>query len=336
MGEKRGWQDYQNARGLFPAAIASENQLMQELFWIRDNYYIWLSLDGERKELMTRGFQSLFDVHKEKISIHTAKKPREEWEYIHPLYKLEDNFYEINHNVPLEKQIGWPWVQNDSIGNLLEILSFTEDFQRASLLVDYLRTIEYYSCPDSGFWERGKELRSSSIAACIRGLQAFQEKFSYDQQNLIEQGYKTLRGIFPKETPTRNEDLALLSLIYPGKLDEHYLPEGFKEKVISQVQPLIGERGLKRYLGDEWAGKEGIFLNEGEEMEWTLGLPWMYLATREEKYFMKAKEIKEKLEYLPEGFVRGEPNCTRCLFMSEAFYSLAEKAFHENSVAVSA
>ena len=45
-------QSYQHDNGLFPAAINSQNKLMNENFWIRDNYYLYLAANKYTKDWM--------------------------------------------------------------------------------------------------------------------------------------------------------------------------------------------------------------------------------------------------------------------------------------------
>ncbi len=312
-------EEYQDINGLFPASPNSENPEMRN-FWIRDNYYIYLAVDKETKEKMIKAFQNIVDYLKNLGKFDY--KPTQDWMHIHPRYNK--NLKEISG--------GWSWVQNDSVGNLLEILSDAEDLERAKLIVDYLENIKYWDCADYGFWEEGpKEVRSSSLAACIRGLENYCKKFRKTEntkslKQLIEKGYESLYKILPNETKSRKYDLALLSLLWPKQI----VSKNIKEKIIANVQlHLEKPLGVIRYEGDTWSGKNNK-LRKGEEMAWPLGLIWLYLITGEKRYFVRVARIKQKLGTIPEGIIEGLPNCTPRLLWAEAMYKLATEKFERS------
>lgn len=306
----------QHENNLFSAAINSKNELMNKYFWLRDNYYIYLALNSASKLKIIKAFQKITDYNKKLKKFDYP--PSTDSEHIHPVYN--ENLEEITGE--------WAFVQNDSAGNMLEILSEAKDKYRADLIIRYLATIEFWNCPDSGFWEEGKELRSSSLAACLRGLESYENNFGDNKKTreMLNKGYKSLKNLLPNETPARSSDIALLSLIYPDKLNHSIITRDLKQKIIENVMPLVGEYGVKRYLGDKWDGIDWS-LGEEKEMQWTMGLPWLYLCTGQKEYFEKAREIRIKYRTMPEGIVDGKPNCTSCLLWSEAIYRIAEKKF---------
>ncbi len=309
----------QHKNNLFPAAIGSKNELMNKYFWLRDNYYVYLALNSTPKLKIIKAFQKITDYNKKLEKLDYT--PLIDSEYIHPVY-----------NEKLEKITEeWAFVQNDAVGNLLEVLSEAKgkhhaDKYHADKLAKYLAAIEFWNCPDSGFWEEGKELRSSSLAACLRGLESYRNNFGDNKKTreMLNKGYESLKNLLPNETPARSSDLALLSLIYPGKLNHNIITKELKQKIIENIMPLVGDYGIIRYPGDKWDGINWS-LGEGKEMQWTMGLPWLYLCTGQKEYFEKAREIRIKYRTMPEGFIDGEPNCTPFLIWSEAMYKLAEK-----------
>lgn len=305
-------EQYQDSNGLFPASPNSENPEMRN-FWIRDNYYIYLAVNKDVKKKMVLAFQKIIDYLQELKKFNC--KPTEDWMYVHPRY--DKNLKEIPGN--------WGWLQNDATGNLLEILSEARDSKRTKLIVNYLDAIEYWKCKDYGFWEEWpKELRSSSLAACVRGLDACLKNIKDDSQvkELINNGYNSLFSILPNETESRKHDLALLSLIYPKQI----VSNPMKEQIIKRVQSLEGHWGIKRYFGDTWNGKSNS-LGLGREMQWNF-LSWLYLCTGNKLDFLRAKENLEKFGAC-EGVVEGEKNCTSNLLWVLAMYKLAEKKFKE-------
>ncbi|MCK5612455.1 hypothetical protein KAR91_61855 [Candidatus Pacearchaeota archaeon] len=328
-------EDYLDDNNLFPASIGSNNELMNILFWTRDNYYIWLAMDGPIKDKMTEAFQGIFDYNK------LFKKfdyiPKEEKHFINPLHTK--NIQEIGG--------GWAFIQTDTYGNLLEIFSKTNDKSRSDTMLKYLEDITFWQRPDYGFWECFRaELHASSLAACLRGIQEYESNFgkTSNSEKIKYLGMGSLSAVLQKgEAHTREKDLATLSLLYPGNLPEEIITPEIKKKIISDVKDLEGEFGFKRYFNDIWDGKtqyDGCknhpeFI-QGTEMQWTLGLPWMALVTGDESYLKRTKAIKDKYGTLPEGFVpidrndlsKGwQPNGTPCLFWSEAMYKLAKKKF---------
>ncbi len=320
MIKKFNFKKYQNKKnGLFPASIKSKNNLMKKIFWIRDNYYIYLAVEDDLKKKMIRGFQKIIDNNIKKIKLHSKEKPTKDYMHIHPRYN--EDLKEI--------QEPWGWVQNDAIGNLLEVLSNIKDKDRAELLVSYLNTIEFWKCPDFGFWEEGpKQIRSSSLASCIRGLESFQTNISNNKklEKIIDLGYKTIYEIIPKETKKREHDLALLSLIYPKQI----ISTAIKNRIITNVQCLEGHWGVKRYFKDSWNGNEKN-QTEKNRMQWVIGLPWLYLCTQKIDYLLRAIELKKEFySCLPEGIINGEPNKTD-LIWSEAMYKLAVDKYEKEN-----
>ena len=95
-----------------------------------------------------------------------------------------------------------------------------------------------------------------------------------------------------------------------------------KKEIITKVRSLEGEYGVKRYIGDDWNGKEDK-LGLGNEMLWGLGSPWLYLTTGNKKDLEKSRNIVKKFGYV-EGVVDGEANCTQLLWFM-AKHILAEK-----------
>ena len=325
-------ENYQSENGLFPAAINSKHRVMNENFWIRDNYYIYQAVSEPTKEKMLNGFRAIFDIHANKIIYHGNKKPTEDWMYIHPLYNIK--LEEITN-----ERFGWPWVQHDCVGNLLEIFSQTknpEDKERAKVLIDYLYNIEIWDNPDYGFWERGpKEIRASSMAAVLRGVEEFKRNHKTNKaiqdktRRIISNCYNSLDSVrYDGESALHKADLALLSLIWPGKLNEKVINNDVKKNIIQFVKPLVGGYGIKRYIGDDWNGitdRKKDFQPGKNEMEWAMGLPWLYLSTKDKKYLDQIREIKKEFGTIPEGFIDEMPNCTPCLLWAEVMSKLAEK-----------
>ena len=269
---------------LFPA-VPGRKDVMGNV-WIRDNYYIYHSASDKTKKRIFRGFEEIVKKHQRKIEHCLLHPPKEDHEYLHPLYK--PNLEEIDHE--------WGFIQNDAIGNLLEILSIHRS-RYAQLVYDYLMKIKFWECPDYGMWEEGpKRIQTASINACIKGILAF--KFQRPDVKILPEIYTALHKAKEKEA-----DLSLLTL------HDHSLLE--------QVKPLIGKYGVKRYLGDKWNGETR---DEEVEPEWCFGLAFLYQITGDKKYLDKLDEIHEQVGYIPEMMINGEPNINTPLNWAEAMY----------------
>jgi hypothetical protein len=131
----------------------------------------------------------------------------------------------------------------------------------------YFDAIRFEKMPDAGSWEEIERVNTSSIALVTSGLErlaAARRQFPHADRakvaQLIDRGYHVIREqlrlggespSYPAEDPHfRRADAALLNLVYPAKLAR--LSRADYNRVIEIVQPLIGEIGIKRYLGDSY------------------------------------------------------------------------------------
>jgi GH15 family glucan-1,4-alpha-glucosidase len=117
---------------------------------------------------------------------------------------------------------------------------------------------------------------------------------------IIENGREALARLLPGESPTKESDMALLSLVYPLGLQ---VPE-----VIERVEErLLRDHGVIRYEHDHY------HRHEGKEAEWTMGAPWLGLCwhklgdhARAQKYL----DWTDKLywgDHLPECYTGTTP-----------------------------
>ncbi len=175
----------------------------------------------------------------------------------------------------------WNHKQNDALGLFLDLFcreilakrigSRELTANRRKLLKIfplYFDAVKFYEMEDAGSWEEIERVNTSSVALVTSGLERLQQVSgkqgtSSDRsmiKRLINQGYLTIikQLVFGGESPIytktdpkyRTADAALLNLIYPAQLSrltrEHYAT------VLETIQPLIGEIGIKRYLGDSY------------------------------------------------------------------------------------
>ncbi|HLC62628.1 MAG TPA: glycoside hydrolase family 15 protein [Candidatus Nanoarchaeia archaeon] len=262
-------EEMQYPSGLF-AASGLNVKTGYNLSWIRDNVYTLIGLESAQKyNLVKKTLRALLDIllkHEYKIDFAIKEKPKHAYQYIHARYD-PNTMEEIWEN--------WGNKQNDAIGALLfkigdlegkgvQILRNEDDLRIVKKLVNYLESIEYWHDKDNGMWEENEEVHASSVGACVAGLKKI-SKIIYVKNGLIMKGQETLNKLLPRESETKETDLALLSLIYPYNA----VTKEQRELILKNVEEkLLKEKGVLRYLGDQYYFRKG-------EAQWTMGLPWL-------------------------------------------------------------
>ncbi|MBI2647588.1 glycoside hydrolase family 15 [Candidatus Woesearchaeota archaeon] len=262
--------------------------------WIRDNVYTAIGLEAvQHYKLLKRILRALFDIllkHEYKIDWAIKEKPRYSYQYIHARYD------------PITMEEIWEqWgnKQNDAIGALLfkigdleekgiKVIRNENDLRIIQKLVYYLQSVEYWHDKDNGMWEENEEVHASSIGACIAGLKKI-SKIAEVPNNLIAKGEKALNKLLPRESETKEVDMALLSLIYPYNIIS-------KEQIgiiLKNIEgKLVKEKGVLRYIGDRYYYKNG-------EAMWTMGLPWLAIIykqlNRPDKYALYMRKTIEAM-----------------------------------------
>jgi len=258
--------------------------------WIRDNVYMALGLAKIDTKEAVSALQGLFDVmlkHEYKIDWAIREKPDDKYKYIHARF----------HPVTFEEfHEDWGNKQNDAVGAFLFMVGDlyskgtmvtrdSNDYRIAQKLVDYLGSIEYWHDPDNGVWENDEEVHASSIGACIAGLEAVKGILDVPQQ-LIDQGRAALNALLPRESDSKEVDLALLTLIYPYNI----VTLEQRNQILHNVETmLVRDRGVVRYFGD-W------YYNNGAEAEWVMGFPWLAAIYKE------MGELKKYSKYMLKTF----------------------------------
>ncbi len=275
--------------------------------WIRDNIYAILGYEakGEFKESL-RVVQALLDTmkkHSNKIDwMIKQPHPKHKHRYIHARYNPEtlEEYHE-----------DWGNKQNDAVGALLwkigdldakgEMKYRDGDKQIIQKLVHYLDAIEYWHDKDNGIWEENEEVHASSIGACLAGLISV-KNIVHVPLHLIAHGEHALRKLLPRESATKETDLALLSLIWPYKI----VTPKERETILKNVEEqLVREKGVIRYLED-------AYYSNGKEAEWTMGHAWlaiiykeMGVANKYKFYLDKTESAVNKKGELPELYFGG-------------------------------
>lgn len=294
----------QNKNGILSASSSTKTGYHRA--WIRDNIYGSLGFEAAKKtKNLKMVYWALLDIlikHEHKIDWAIKDKPKEKYQYIHARYDPITG-EEISEE--------WGNKQNDAIGALLfkiadlenkgiKVIRDQDDKRMIQKLIFYLKSIEYWHDKDNGMWEENEEVHASSVGACVAGLKQIRKVNGIEVPDwLIEKGVETLSSLLPRESATKEADLALLSLIYPYNI----VSEEQKACILKNVENmLVRNRGIIRYVGDIYYGN-----GKDEEAEWTMGFPWLAIIykqmNRPDKYayyFRKTMEVANKDKELPE------------------------------------
>ena len=294
-------KEMQYPTGLF-AASKLNVKTGYNLSWIRDNVYTLIGLEAAQKyNLVKKTLRALLDIllkHEYKIDWAIKEKPKHAYQYIHARYNPA-TMQEILEN--------WGNKQNDAIGALLfkigdlegkgiQILRNENDLRIIQKLANYLESIEYWHDKDNGMWEESEEIHASSIGACVAGLKKI-SKIVYVKNDLIKKGQDALNKLLPRESETKECDLALLSLIYPYDI----VTREQRELILKNIEEkLLREKGVLRYIGDQYYFRNG-------EAQWTMGLPWLAIIYKKLNmpdkyafYMMKTIDSMNDKNELPE------------------------------------
>lgn len=256
--------------------------------WIRDNIYAAMGLESIDPAMVVRTYHALLDIflkHEWKMDWAIKEKPRHSYQYIHARYNP------LNLSEFWEE---WGNKQNDAIGAFLfkiadlmdkgiKVLRDSNDARIIQKLVYYLKSIEYWHDRDNGMWEEEEEVHASSVGACVAGLMKI-SRYADVPEGLIEKGKEILNRLLPRESETKEVDLALLSLIWPFNI----VTDEQREQILNNVElKLLRNRGIIRYSGDKYYNREG-------EAEWTMGLAWLAIIYKRMENFTKHRFYMQK------------------------------------------
>lgn len=269
-------EDLHHPTGLFSASNKNVTT-GYDLSWIRDTVYASIGFEAveDRKKLVStyHGLLNIFLKHEEKIDwMIKEPHPKVRFRYIHARYHPE---------TLEERHEEWGNKQNDSIGAVLfkigqleekgiKIIRNKSDLNILQKLVYYLEAIEYWQDEDNGMWEENEEVHASSVGACVAGLKQISKLVEVDK-NLIKKGQDVLNELLPRESITKEVDLALLSLIYPYNVVSAKQREQILENIEKQ---LVRKNGVIRYIDDQYYNKKG-------EAEWCFGFPWLAIIYKQ-------------------------------------------------------
>lgn len=309
--------------------------------WLRDSFYEvlpYLDKPCDRYENTYHAILDILNRYLWKFDPCVVGKPRYTHEYIHPRYTVNGE----------ETLAEWGNCQHDAIGAVLfgiakgekhgkKIIRDKKDRDTIQAIVYYLNMCRYWEDPDNGMWEEGRELHSSSIGACVAGLREIKD-FVTVSDTLIQNGVDALNALLPMESPTKKNDLAQLSLIWPYNVVNN---EQAWNILLGIERNLLRERGVIRYESDSYynSGDPDNRHSDpsyyiGKEAEWTFGLPWMALcywtlgaATDSMAYIKHTETVMLENGALPELYFAGSDryNGNTPLGWSNAMFILAKE-----------
>ena len=268
------------SNGLFSAALGEGGEFALTGYaniWVRDNIHIahahWVI--GE-KALAVKTVRAILDFYRKHqnrfVDIIEGRAAASD-----PMQRPHVRFRGADLTELPEK---WSHAQNDALGYWLWLTSklaiagdLVLDRDDVSVLIDLLRywkTIRYWEDEDSGHWEETRKISMSSVGVAVGGLREFRawlatpagdvarsidpevdtlsEELWYEGIMAIGTNLPHESGPFGRKTD-RHHDSALLFLMYPLDLWEGEV----REEVLDNVrQHLLGEFGIRRYLGDSY------------------------------------------------------------------------------------
>jgi GH15 family glucan-1,4-alpha-glucosidase len=294
---------YKTKKGAFLASASSDYSKV----WLRDSMYIAMAYIDKTCNTFERAVQAHLDYFRQyewKLDIHVKQQPILWYEFMHIRYSAHD-MKEIDQE--------WAHVQLDAYSSLLwsigmgikkgkKMLRDEKDREIVQKIVQYLDTLEYWRLLESGAWEEGRELRLSSLGACVASLEVISDVV-FVSAELIANGYRSLYSLYPNETPTRKADLFQLTLIYPYNI----LPRPMAQLIIHNVEEeLLREKGVIRYKYDnyfstlekEFGRHQPPEFYDQTEPHWVFGLSFLALSHMTLGNLEKGKEYIDRTEKL--------------------------------------
>lgn len=329
------------ANGLYLASPSADYSKA----WIRDNVYEVMPYVDKPTHHYEETYRSLIGIlrhHEYKIDAIIRSKPSDRDAYIHARFHPE-TFHEFSE----------PWgnKQNDATGALMwgiaqgikhgkHMLHDERERRLVRKLIDMHVALRYWEDADNGMWEENEEVHASSVGAVVGGLRALGDVGFDVPQEAIEQGERALARLLPRESHSKETDLALLSLIWPYRVTT---PEQRRQVLATLEKKLLRERGVIRYEGDSYYSKRAEVhgrdqpreFYHADEAEWTFGLPWLSLVYREmgwheraDHFLDRAYRVQNELGSMPELYYAGsdEWNPNTPLGWSNAMFIMALEA----------
>jgi phosphorylase kinase alpha/beta subunit len=305
--------------GLLPASTAVTVHGDYTHAWVRDNVYSILSawglalalrgVDAARADALSARVVALMrgllaSMMRQAHKVERFKRTQDPLDALHAKY-------DTRTGDPVVGDAEWGHLQLDATalfvlflaqmsGSGLAIVTRTEEVAFVQNLVHYLANA--WRTPDYGIWERGHkrnegvaEINASSVGLAKAALEAVDGLrfevpgtpaiFVVDDD--IARARKTLQGLLPRESGSKETDAALLAVVgWPAHaVEDSALVERTRAEVLSK---LAGRYGCKRFLRD---GHQTVLEDpqrlhyepgelrrfEGIESEWPLFFAYLFV-----------------------------------------------------------
>jgi hypothetical protein len=249
-----------NANGVYPAAggLDSTSVAGYQNAWLRDNVMVAYSRlevgDVEAAVACARGLMRFVESQARRFEAVIARPSLKETVGSRPHVRFKANSLE-------ELSGSWPHAQNDALGYVLWFRARLHNLgcfrleasekEVVRLFVRYFDAIRYWEDPDSGAWEEGRKVNSSSVGAVLAGLEEAKLAGADVADSLIAAGRNLLARQLPIESPKlRGADAAVLFLVYPLEVVRDAIA---RDLIVHLMQArLEGEIGVRRYIGDSY------------------------------------------------------------------------------------
>lgn len=321
--------------GLYVASTSAEYQYT----WFRDNFYCALPelIFNPRNYIQT--YHSWLNYYQDwghdMITRNVLYPP-------HVKFNLDLSLLDSGWNHDQLDVIGY-FFYGISLGEKagLRIFRNEKDWLVVQDLLKYLDRIDFSNYLECGAWEENNETpRLSSLGILVGGLEALKDipnqSWAYID-DLITDGIKSIQKVFPKETPTREVDMAQLFLLFPFNL----FTKRMENIILKQVHnKLERSKGLIRYEGDLYfnasspgRGYHNHLYNKniteayGNEAEWPMGFIYLGLIYLKRGDLKKAQYYRDKVHSrfpIPELYVDGVSNGNQPLGWATALMLILE------------
>jgi len=257
--EKRGFFA-PNANGIYPAAggLDTTSFTGYQNAWLRDNVMVAYSRleagDAEAAVGCVRGLMRFVESEAPRFAAVIAQPSLKETVESRPRVRFDANSLR-------ELSGSWSHAQNDALGYVLWFRARLHNLgcwrleaseqEVIRLFIRYFEAIRYWEDPDSGAWEEGRKVNSSSVGAVLAGLEEAKLAGAAVADSLIAAGRGLLARQLPLESPKlRGADAAVLFLVYPLEVVSELAA---RDMVVHLMQArLEGEIGFRRYIGDSY------------------------------------------------------------------------------------
>ena len=169
-----------NANGIYPAAggLDSTSVTGYQNAWLRDNVMVAYSRldagDVEAAGGCGRGLMRFVESEAPRFAAVIARPSLKETVESRPRVRFDANsLRELSGN--------WSHAQNDALGYVLWFRARLHNLgccrleaseqEVIRLFIRYFEAIRYWEDPDSGAWEEGRKVNSSSVGAVLAGLE---------------------------------------------------------------------------------------------------------------------------------------------------------------------